>query len=161
MVKRMPSHVFLIILLSVGLGVSPLSHTQSYETVNGTVVAYDRVSSVGLPDAPGKLYLIIRVAASDESYKGSPYIRVLYLEHHKKSPWAIVNSKRSWHFRLRRDVDCAPIKEFTYIVFNGRYAVDLPRWGFILEEEEARIPFNETLPCYTLKAGDVKPNESK
>jgi hypothetical protein len=136
-------------------------------SIIGTVIAYDYFNTLALVVAPSRVVMIVRT----KSRKGhkSGLIQVAYdyyasaIPNKDGFPNALTDRARQWRFKLLRDPSCdRPVQEFTSMqaehLDNGKTTEErMAVWKLIAGAETEKIPFGETLPCYSLTVGGYKP----
>ena len=148
--------LFLIPLLTIFAG-SELSrdrpqHGKHGLVITGTAIGYDELAPLAnLTSAPQIDILIVRVAKRISGTEESKYIKVVYQHLHGQPdlPTDIVDSRRQWVFALTKapadDVTCkGPLKQVKHA----------------LGAEAEQLHDDASLPCYVLRPGDLKAQES-
>lgn len=160
-VRAMPRRCMIALLSLLFLGVS-LAHAggdaSKVEGLVGTVIAYDEIKS-WTPCVRGECEgsLIVRVAKPDANQPR--YVRVDFRFSMSKPPKKLVKNKRLWRFKLIRTKELdEPIDEFIIYnmgVYNRERKVRI--WKIIPGAEDEKLPFEETLPSYSLPKNGFKP----
>jgi hypothetical protein len=136
------------------------------ETIVGTVVAYDHFNNLMmLTFVESRVVLIVRTQPRGSEKARFIQVAYNYWDQQKPNeggfPDALVQEAKQWRFALARDTDCdQPVQEFTALqdAQTGKDTdVRLPIWKLLPGAENEKLPFGETLPCYSLKATDYKP----
>jgi len=137
------------------------------DSIIGTVIAYDYLNNLALLLAPSRVVMIVRT----KSRKGDNgrLIQVAYSYYGSATPNkdgfpnALIDCARLWRFKLLRDPSCdRPVQEFTSMqaehLDTGKTTDErMSVWKLIAGAETEKIPFGETLPCYSLRVGGYKP----
>jgi hypothetical protein len=157
--------IALITLLIAASSISGLAKSPKRETIVGTVIAYDQLNNlIQMTFAPSRVVFVVRTHPS--GHKPSKLIEVLYTYWSSEKPNnggfpdELVASARPWRFKLIRDTGCGPLQEtapFTDVKTGKDTGERLPIWKLLPSADSEKLPFGETLPCYSLKARDYKP----
>ncbi len=157
----------LIFFVSVALdGATPSLRrpTQPVHIV-GTVVAYDHLNNlIRMTFVPSRVVFIVRTKTRGKDK--SQFIKVAYTYWSSNRandggfPDELITGVRQLRFKLIRDISCdEPVQEFSLLREDtGKAAeVSLPIWKVNPGAENEKIPFGETLRCYSLRADGYKP----
>jgi hypothetical protein len=154
----------LVILLIAICPLNGLATSTEEEPIVGTVVAYDYFNNlIQITIAPSRVSLIVRTRQTCGKPSELIEVRYTYWSSEKPNnggfPNELVTSARLWRFRLARDADCLPLKEFVPFMDakTGKESSDhLPIWKLLSGAEQEKLPFGQTLPCYSLKDHEYK-----
>jgi hypothetical protein len=157
--------IALIILLIASSSICGLAKSPKRETIVGTVIAYDQLNNlIQITFAPSRVAFIVRTRPS--RHKPSQLVEVLYTywSSEKRNnggfPNELVASSRQWRFKLVSHTGCEPLEEsvpFTDVKTGKDTGERVPIWKLLPGADSEKLPFGETLPCYSLKAHDYKP----
>jgi hypothetical protein len=122
--------------------------------VTGRFVAYE----VGVQRANGlcRQMLVVNTKKGRDRELMGEYILVRYENTCMKLiPERVLKRKNLWRLPLTRHVECdQPFRELLYVeqISPAGEISRIPRLQRVSGREAARIPINETLPCYALRA---------
>jgi len=154
--------LIILVIATVSLGV--FGSSPKRETVVGTVIAYNQLSNLILiTSAPSRAALIVRTRPT--AHKPSELIKVHYTYWSSEKPnnggfpAELITGTRLWRFKLVSDAPCEPLQDavpFTDVKTGKEVGERLPVWKLLPGAENEKVPFGETLPCYSLKARGYK-----
>ena len=156
--------IVLIILLTAATALTTVAGPPGRETIEGTIIAYNQVLSLVLiTSAPSSAAFIVRTRPA--GHKPSQLIEIHYSywisDKPNNSGFAdeLIDGTRLWRFKLTKTTGCEPLREGIpgVDVNTGKeFGERLPIWKLLPRTENEKLPFGETLPCYSLKAHDYK-----
>ena len=156
-----------IALISLVIATSSLgafASSPKRETIVGNVIAYNQaLNLIMITSAPSRAAFIVRTHPT--GHKPSQLIEVHYAYWSSEKPDnggfpdELITGTRLWRFKLVGDAPCEPLLDavpFTDVKTGKEVGERLPVWKLLPGAENEKLPFGETLPCYSLKAGGYK-----
>jgi len=146
--------------------VAPLGNVAASKriTLVGTVVAYNQVLNLAqITSAPNVAAFIVRTRATNREPMRLIQVNYAYWISNKstgESPDELFTHGRSWRFALTKATGCAALVEDmrgTDVNTGKEIGERLPIWKLLPGAENEKLPYGETLPCYSLQSGDYKP----
>ena len=156
--------IVLIFLLIAAVPVSGFASSPRRETIDGTIIAYNQVLNLVLiTSAPSSAAFIVRTLATGHKPSRLIEIHYTYWSSDKPNnaglPDKLIDVTRLWRFKLTKTTSCEPLREGIpgVDVDTGREIGErLPIWKLLPGADIEKLPFGETLPCYSLQAHDYK-----
>jgi len=151
-------------LMVVALTLTALATSPKKEKVIGTVIAYNRFSNLTyLTDVPAGQDFIVRIERKGKEPERLILVSYTYWmssrEDNSGLPSDLMKRAAQWRLSLVRNSACdEPLKQFfmNKDLDTGKVSEGPKMWELLPGANIEKLPFGETLPCYSMKAGDYK-----